>query len=160
MQSEFLKTQHHVCTEFVCMKIVPFEALYSNERISMVFPFISDSCGFRLAILWDSSIPMWTSDPAIGFQLHAGLMQLSGVHTAGINREVVQHRRNCLKQLQRSEILAFTIILLCSVTSWCLGLSPVSRVCCVAQLMSAYHFRTLAKHPWCLHFVEINYVWC
>lgn len=49
--SEFLRTQPHVCTEFVCMKIVPFEALCSSERISIVLPFLLDICEFRLAML-------------------------------------------------------------------------------------------------------------
>jgi len=49
--SEFLTTQHCVGTEFACMKIVPFGALCSSERMSIVLPFLLDNCGFRLAIL-------------------------------------------------------------------------------------------------------------
>lgn len=85
--------------------------------------FLLGNYGFRLAILWDGSIPMHSSDLTHGFQFCAGLMHLSCVHTAGIKGGVVQDRGNSVKQLQTSEIPAFTILVLCSVTSWYLGLS-------------------------------------
>lgn len=55
---------------------------------------------------------MCSSDITSGFQFRVGLMQLSCVYTAGVDRGVVQDKRNCLGQLQRSEILAFTMLLL------------------------------------------------
>lgn len=74
----------------------------------------------------------------------------------GSKRGVVQDKGNSLKLLQRAEVLAFTIVLLCCVTSKVY--SPVSKGCSVAQLVSAKCFGMLTKHPWCFHFVEISNV--
>lgn len=98
-----------------------FRSFMFSEIISVVF--LMGNHGFRLAILWDGSISVHSSDLTHGFQFCAGFMHLSCVHTAGFKGRVVQDRGNSVKQLQTSEILAFTILLLCLVTYWYLGLS-------------------------------------
>lgn len=119
-----------------------FWSFMFSERISIVF--LLDNHSFRLAILWGGSIPVHSSDQSCGFQFRARLMHLSCVHTAGIKGGVVQDRGNSVKQLQRSEILAFTILSLCSVTSWYLGLSTFFKrlLCRITNVCKAF------QDPW------------
>lgn len=119
-----------------------FWSFMFSERVSIVF--LLDNHSSRLAILWDGSIPVHSSDQSCGFQFCARLMHLSCVRTAGMKGGVVQDRGNSVKQLQRSEILAFTILLLCSVTSWYLGLSTFFKrsFCRITNVCKAF------QNPW------------